>query len=108
MKIYRMLGLAALLTIPAFTLGENSIPPAALGQVEATIGFCAKVDSGSAEQYKEWGKKIVAGMKEKELKAARESNDYKESYESITSQLDKIPADKIVQACHAAVSDGAK
>ena len=108
MKIYRGLGLAALLAIPAFALGENSIPSGALGQVEATISFCAKVDSSSAEQYKEWGKRIVAGIKEKELKEIRDSSEYKESYDSSTSQLDKIPAEKAVQTCRAALSDSGK
>ena len=106
MKFSRTLGIAVLFAFPALILGASSVPPAALGQVEATINFCSKVDSSSAAQYKEWGKRLVANMTEKELKEARDSSEYKQNYDSITSQLEKVPADKAVQNCRAALSNG--
>jgi len=42
-------------------------------------------------------------MSEKELAEARESAEYKENYSAITSQLDKLPTDKAVESCRAAV-----
>ena len=103
MKLYCILGLAAFVVLSQFTLAAPSIPPKALGQVEATINYCAKADSKSADKYKEWGKAIVAGMSEKELAEARESSDYKDTYSAITSELDKLPADKVVENCRAAL-----
>ena len=105
MKFSRTLGIAVLFAFPALILGESSVPPAALGQVEATINFCSNVDSSSAAQYKEWGKRLVANMTEKELKEARDSSEYKQNYDSITSQLAKVPAEKAVPTCRAALNN---
>lgn len=106
MKFGRAIAIGLFFASPAFILGASSIPPAALGQVEARISFCVKVDSSYAEAYKELGKRLVANMTEKELKEARESSDYKQNYDSTTSELEKVPADKAVQTCRAAVSSG--
>jgi len=103
MKLYYVLGLATFAVLSQFTLAAPAIPSSALGQVEATINFCVRADAKSADRYKEWGKAIVAGMSEKELAEARESAEYKENYSAITSQLDKLPTDKAVESCRAAV-----
>lgn len=102
MKLYRVLGLAGFVVFSQFTLAAPSIPPKALGQVEATIAFCARVDSKWTGRYKELGKVVVAGMWGKQLDGARDSSDYKESYRAITSQLEKVPADTAVESCRAA------
>jgi len=84
------------------------MPPKALGQVEATIDFCVRVDSKLADKYKAFGKAVVGDMSEKELKEARDSGDYKENYSAITGQLEKTPADKAVEGCRASLGDAAK
>lgn len=103
MKLYRVLGLAGFVVFSQFTLAAPSIPPKALGQVEATIELCVRVDSKSAAKYKELGKAVVAGMSDKDLAEVRESRAYKESYKAITGQLEKVPADKAVEGCRAAL-----
>ena len=103
MKLYYVLGLATFVVLSQFTLAAPAIPANALGQVEATINFCVRADAKSVDKYKEWGKAIVAGMSEKELAEARESAEYKENYSTITSQLEKAPADKAVESCRAAL-----
>jgi hypothetical protein len=89
-------------------LAGNSVPPQALGQIEATGNFCARVDSPWADKYKQVGKALVAGMSEKELKEARESNDYKTAYETMTGTLEKIPQDHAVESCRASLRNDAK
>src|SRR4029077_10684009 len=79
-----------------------------LGQVEARVDFCARVDSKNADQYKELGKMVVAGMSEKELKEVRESNDYKTAYDETKGQSEKIPQDKAVEGCRAGLDDESK
>jgi hypothetical protein len=107
LKIYRTLGLAAILTFPQLTLAD-SVPPQALGQIESRLDFCARVDYGSADKYKELGKAIVAGMSEKELKEARESNEYKTEYDAMTGRLEKIPQEKAVEGCRAGLKEATK
>lgn len=107
MKLYGI-GLAVFLVLPQFTLAAPPIPPKALGQVEATVDFCVRVDSKFADKYKALGKAVVAGLSEKELKEARDSSDYKETYREITGQLEKTPADKVVEGCRASLGDAGK
>jgi hypothetical protein len=107
-KFYRTVGLVAVLTLPNLMLAAPPVPPKALGQVEARVDFCARVDSKNADQYKELGKMVVAGMSEKELKEVRESNDYKTAYDETKGQSEKIPQDKAVEGCRAGLDDESK
>jgi len=108
MKLYGWLSLAALCALPQVTRAAPAVPPKALGSVEATVKFCAQADSKSADKYKEWGKLLVREMSEKELAEARSSSDYKETYETITAELEKIPSDKAVETCRAALTQSDK
>jgi hypothetical protein len=108
MKLYRTLGLAAMFAFPQLTPAASSVPPGALGQVEATVSFCARIDSKSADQYKELGKIIVAGMTDKELAEARDSKEYKEASDLTKGQLEKIPEEKAVETCRAALNNAGK
>lgn len=107
-KFYRSLGLVAVLTFANHTLAAPAVPPKALGMVEAKLDFCSRVDSESADKYKEYGKTVVAGMSEKELKEARESSDYKAAYNALTGQLEKIPQEKAVASCRKDLNDATK
>lgn len=97
MKLLRVLGLAGFVVFSQFTLAAPPIPPAALGQVQATIDLCVRVDPQSADKYRELGTAVVGGMS-----AQERSSDYKKSYRATANQLEKIPADKAVEACRAA------
>jgi hypothetical protein len=108
MKLYRALGLAAVIALSQLALAAPPVPPKALGQVDATVSFCSRVDSKNAEKYKEFGKALTRDMSEKELTEARSSNDYKETYDAITAELEKIPVEKAVEACRASSNDSNK
>jgi hypothetical protein len=108
MRLHHVLGLAAVLTLSQPTPAASPIPPKALGPVEATVDFCIKADSKSADQYKQWGKSLVREMSEKELVAARNSDEYKEAYAGIKTELEKIPAEKAAGSCRAALEQSDK
>ncbi len=108
MKFYRTLCLAAAIAVPQIMPATESVPPRALGQVEATVNFCAQADSQRADQYQQWGKTITQGMTEKELADARQSGEYKDSYNTITDQLNNIPKEKAPENCHAALDSVGK
>lgn len=107
-KFSRTLALAAVFTFPQFMLAANSVPPQALGQIEATGNFCARVDVPWADKYKQVGKTLVSGMSEKELKEVRESSDYKTAYNAMTGTLEKIPQDQAVESCRASLRNDSK
>lgn len=107
-KFYRALGLVAVLTFPQPVVVANSVLPQAIGQIEATGNFCARVDAPWADKYKQAEKALAGTMSEKELKKARESGDYKKAYDAMTRTLEKIPQDHAVQSCRASLGNDAK
>lgn len=109
MKITRILCLATVFALPALLpAAPPPISPKALGHAEAIISYCSKVDASSADKYKDWGKKLVAGMSPKALTSARDSEDYKETYAFLIGELEKVPADKAAETCHSAVKEFGK
>jgi hypothetical protein len=103
-----VLGLAAIVSIPQLVLAAPPVPPKALGSVEAKIDFCSRIDSKSADKYKEWGKLLVRDMSEKELAEARGSSEYKETYDALSADLEKVPKEKAVDACRASLKESTK
>lgn len=103
MKFTRKLGLMSVFVIPQHTPAAAPVPPGSLGQVEATVKSCARVDSKSADRYEELRNRVVAGMSEKDLAAARRSKEYNETFESVTKEFEKLPTDKALAGCHAAL-----
>jgi hypothetical protein len=93
----------AIMAVPLLTPAVPAMPPNALGSIEATIMFCARVDSKSADKYKELGKRATEGMTEKEVADARASSEYKGAYTAITTDLEKMPVDKAAEACRGAL-----
>ena len=101
MKIFRIVVLSSLATL-AFSQSAGAkltISPQSLGFVEGTLDFCAKVDPGSTDKYKARAKLFVSEATPEELDKARNSSEYKDSYSSITSELEKAPKEQAVKAC---------
>ena len=96
---YAMLSVVALMALPLLTLAAEPVPPKTLGALEATLNFCSRVDTKSLDKYKEWGKMLVHDMSEKQVTEARGSGEYKETYDATTTELEKVPAKKAVEAC---------
>ena len=99
MKIYRALCLGAAIGLPQLALAELPFPAKALGQIEGTLNFCSQANPKSAAKYKEWGKLLVGNASEKDLANARNSSDYKDSYNWIDGELRKAPKADAVKAC---------
>jgi hypothetical protein len=59
------------------------------------------VDPDSATKYKERVKAFVGDATNEELEKARSASEYKDSYDSTTSELEKGPKDQTVKVCKA-------
>lgn len=97
-KVYVILCVGALAVAP-LALAKLSMPPEALGQVEGTLKFCSDLNPKGEATYKEWGKMLVKGATQEELKDVRESAEYKEAYDAVTEELGKVPKDKALKDC---------
>ena len=103
MKIYRIVCLAAAIVISPFALAKMPFPIDAFGKIEGTLDFCAQADPQAAPKYQEQKKQMVRDVPEQEVSEARSTQEYKDAYEWISTELGKVPKDKAVQTCRASV-----
>ena len=94
-----IVSLAAALALPQIAGAKLTITPQALGFVESTLDYCAKVDSESASKYEESKKAFVADATKEELDKARSASEYLEAYDTNTTNLEKTPKDQTVKSC---------
>ena len=101
MKINRILLICAAIMIPQLVNAKLPFSNDAFGKVEGLLNYCGKIDAGSAAKYRERAKFLVKGVPDKEVAEARQSAEYKESYDSMSADLEKAPKENSVQACRA-------
>jgi hypothetical protein len=99
-----MFGLAAALLMAEAALATVPFTNDVFGKLESTLDYCAQVDSGSAAKYKEKKKALVKDVPENEVTDARNSDEYKEAYDSITAALSKLSKERVSQACNDVVA----
>jgi hypothetical protein len=73
--------------------------PAALGQMEAVLAFCAKTDSKAAAKYSGMLREVSQMAPAGELAALRATDDYRQAYEAAADSAVKLDAKAAVQAC---------
>ena len=101
MRINRILLICAAAMIPQLVNAKLPLSNDAFGKVEGIVSYCGKIDTGSGAKYQERAKLLVKDVPEKELTEARKSAEYKESYDSISADLEKAPKENSVPSCRA-------
>jgi hypothetical protein len=101
MKIGRMVCFGAVLVLAPLALAKLPYSNDAFGRVEGTLDFCAQSDPQSAAKYQERKKAMVQGVSEQELADARATDEYRGAYDSTSTDLAKLPKEKVVEACTA-------
>jgi len=101
MKLHRILCLGAALVVPQLVLAKLPAPNDSFGKMEGILDFCAQADSQAASKYQERKKVLVGDATEKEVAEARQTQEYKDSYQGMTAELAKVPKEKTVKACAA-------
>jgi hypothetical protein len=84
--------------------GKVPLPNGAFGKIEANLDVCSEMDSKSAAKYQEAKKKLTHGATEEELRAARDSQEYRDAYSETKQELEKEPKAEVAKSC-AAVPD---
>ena len=102
MKMNRILGFASAVVISQFALAKVSYTNEVLGKLEGTLDFCTQLDAPSAEKYQQRKKQLAKDATEAELAEARESDEYKKSYDWVSEELPKVPKQDALKACKAA------
>jgi hypothetical protein len=101
MRIYRIVCLVAAMVVPQIALAKLPMTNDVFGKSEGTLDFCATADSEAAPKYQERKKSLVRGVPEKEVAEARNTKEYKDAYEWVTTELGNVPKDQAVAACTA-------
>ena len=84
--------------------GKVPLPNGGFGKIEANLDVCSEMDSKSAAKYQEAKKKLTHGATEEELRAARDSQEYRDAYSETKQELEKEPKAEVAKSC-AAVPD---
>ncbi len=77
----------------------RSVDPATLGKVEGILDFCAKVSGQLPRKDENRAARMLGAASEQQVAEARDSDDYKDSHDGITAELDKVPVDQARKAC---------
>ena len=99
MRVTGMLMLAALGALTQVARAELPLSGAVLGQLEATLEHCGRVDAASAEAYKSFARGLTGNATDKELAEARKSAEYREAHAAASEQIGKLPKEESDKAC---------
>jgi len=102
MKMNRILSFAVAVLISQFALAKVPYTNEVFGKLEGTLNFCAQLDAPSAAKYQQRKKQLAQDATEDEIATARDSEDYKQSYNWISEELQKAPKGDTLKACKAA------
>jgi hypothetical protein len=106
MKIHRILCLGIAIVIPQLALAKLPFSNDAFGRIEGTLDFCAHADPQAAQKYQEGKKQMVRDVPEKEVAEARKTQEYKDAYQWMSTELGKVPKDKAAEVCAASLEGG--
>jgi len=99
MRLTGMLMLAALGALAQVAHAEPQLSGAVLGQLEAVLEHCGRVNAANAEGYKSFAKGLTGTATEKELAEARKSAEYREAHAAASEQIGKLPKKEQDKAC---------
>jgi hypothetical protein len=105
--IATVLGLQA---APAATPEETSAPESkapnaqTLGIMESALKYCANIDTASADRLREMVKQLTDGANEEQLAQARQSDEYRGTYDSVTQVTSQIEPPNAKEFCASAAA----
>jgi hydroxypyruvate isomerase len=103
MKIHRILCLSAVIWLPQLAQAELLFTNQALGMVQATLDFCARVDARDAATFHAQETNLVRDVSNQELAGARSNSEYKQAYDLISTALNKVERGDAAETCAAGV-----
>jgi chaperonin cofactor prefoldin len=105
MKVNRVLCFCMITALATLAAEKPPVSNQGLGQVEAILEHCAKINPQAAQKYKDFGKLLVGKASDKDVEEVRKSGEYKEAHDSVSNGLeqalkDKASKDQAIKACN--------
>ena len=107
-KISLVAGFAAILALSTLTQAQTAPPKidnTALGMLEGSLAFCAKMDPGSASAYQERSRLITKDQPDKIVAEMRKSKEYQDAFDGVDKQLKEIAPGEAIKQCKAAIAE---
>ncbi len=90
----------AWLAVPLLVHADTpSVNPHALGTVESILNYCARLDPAAAVKLREQVKQLAQGASDRQLAEVRNSNEYRESYDSVVDFVAKVDEHNAKRIC---------
>jgi|GEM_PF-5878430 len=103
MKASRLVVLFPVLAMASGARAGIPMSAHALGSVQATLEFCARVDPAQANTYAAFSNRMVEGASADDLNVARRSPEYRDAFETMREQLSKVEAREAAPSCRSLV-----
>ena len=103
MKIDRILCVVAAVALPELALADLPFTGQALGTVQGTVDFCAKIKPDVAKKYQEFAKRMVQDIPEEEVSKVRDTDEYQAAYEEVSRALAEVPKHQAAESCASAL-----
>jgi hypothetical protein len=103
MKIHRTLCLCVAVVMPQLANAELPFPNEVFAKFEGTLDFCAQVNPKDVQVYEKEKKLLLQGAPEKDAAEARNTQEYKDAYESTKNELGQLPRNKALEVCTASL-----
>jgi hypothetical protein len=103
MRIHRVLLVCAAMAIPQLSNAKLPFSNDVFGKVEGILNYCSEINAESVAKYRSVAETFVKDVPEKEVTEARKTMEYIDSYDGISTELNKTSKDISVQTCKAAV-----
>lgn len=98
-KLDRILCSLAIVLAPQLANAEIPFTAQSLANLQATIDFCGKNEPKEAAKFHEQVKQLVQSLPPKEVASVLESDDYKSTYEAISTMLESLEKPEAVKTC---------
>jgi hypothetical protein len=97
--------LCGLMSVPCLAQTGSEAPDArALGTTEAILNYCTQADPADADKYQAQQKLLAAGASQEELDKLRNSDEYRQAYDSVAGFTDKVDQHNAKRVCSESVN----
>jgi len=101
MKLHLVLSSCLLAVMAQSARAEEPAPPSGqtLGMMEAILSKCAQIDPKAAARYEQRIPLLTQGVSEKVVAEVRNSDEYRQSYDSTTESLREVSEHDALEDC---------
>jgi hypothetical protein len=85
--------------MPQLVNAEVPFSAQSMANLQATVDFCGKTEPKEAAKFQQEIKQLVQSLPEKEVASVLESDDYKSTYEAISSALESMAKPQADETC---------